>query len=305
MLEIVARALSLVAIVGIGLGIKRLGWVTKDHFALFAKLVLGITLPCALVTSFNDYHLDRALLGLTALGLLLNVAQQGIGYLLAARRGREDQAFAVLNSGTYNIGAFATPYVSGFVGPHAMIYSSLFDIGNAVGSAGVGYGWGMALAGDPGAHRWRDTGRTLASSPIFVTYMGLLALKLLDLRLPDMLITFTATVGAANPFLAMLMIGIGLELRLHRNKYVAAARHLAVRYVFSTVVAVGCWTLLPLPAEARVVLVMLMFAPIASMVPGFTGKAGLDVELSAFMASVTLVIGIVAMPTLYLALNPA
>ena len=303
MLDIAARALSLVAIVGIGLGIKRLGWVTKEHFGLFAKLVLGITLPCALLTSFNDYHLDRALLGLTVLGLLVNIAQQGVGYLLALRRGRREQAFTVLNSGTYNIGAFATPYLSGFMGPHAMIYSSLFDIGNAVGSAGVGYGWGMALAGEPGAHRWRDTARTLAASPVFVTYIALLLLKLLDLRLPDLLITFTSTVGAANPFLAMLMIGIGLELKLHRSKYVAAAWHLAVRYAFSIVVAVACWTLLPLPAEARVIVVMLLFAPIASMVPGFTGKAGLDVELSAFMTSVTLVIGIVAMPSLYLLLT--
>ena len=303
MLDIAARALSLVAIVGIGLGIKRLGWVTKDHFGLFAKLVLGITLPCALLTSFNDYHLDRALLGLTVLGLLVNIAQQGIGYLLSVRRGRREQAFTVLNSGTYNIGAFATPYLSGFIGPHAMIYSSLFDIGNAVGSAGVGYGWGMALAGDPGAHRWRDTARTLAASPVFVTYVALLLLKLFDLRLPDLLITFTSTVGAANPFLAMLMIGIGLELKLHRAKYLAAARHLAARYVFSTVVAVACWTLLPLPAEARVVVVMLLFAPIASMVPGFTGKAGLDVEMSSFMTSVTLVIAIVAMPSLYLFLT--
>lgn len=300
MLEIAARALSLVAIVGIGLGIKRLGWVTKDHFGLFAKLVLGVTLPCALFTSFNDYHLDRALLGLTALGLVVNVVQQGIGYLLASRRGRREQAFTVLNSGTYNIGAFATPYLSGFMGPHAMIYSSLFDIGNAVASAGIGYGWGMALAGEPGSHRWRDTARTLAASPVFVTYIALLLLKLFDLRLPDLLITFTSTVGAANPFLAMLMIGIGLELRLRRSKYVAAARHLAVRYAFSIAAAVVCWTLLPLPAEARVVLVMLLFAPIASMVPGFTGKAGLDVELSAFLTSVTLVIGIIAMPSLYL-----
>ena len=31
--------------------------------------------------------------------------------------------------------------------------------------------------------------------------------------------------------------------------------------------------------------VMLLFAPIASMVPGFTSRARLDVELSAFMAS--------------------
>jgi predicted permease len=303
MLEIAARALSLVAIVGIGLGIKRLGWATKDNFGLFSRLVLGVTLPCALLTSFNDYHLDRALLGLTVLGLLVNVVQQGIGYLCAARRGRREQAFAVLNSGTYNVGAFATPYLSGFMGPHAMIYSSLFDIGSAFSSAGIGYGWGMALAGEPGAHRWRDTGRTLAGSPVFVTYVALLLLKLFDLRLPDVLITFTSTVGAANPFLAMLMIGIGMEVQLHPAKYAAAAKYLAVRYAFSIVVAVACWTLLPLPAEVRLVLVMLMFAPIASFVAGFTGKAGLDVELSAFMTSVTLVVGIVAMPTLYLALH--
>lgn len=303
MLEIAARALSLVAIVGIGLWVKRLGWVSKDDFGLFARLVLGITLPCALLTSFNDYHLDRALLGLTALGLLVTVVQQGIGYLLAARRGRREQAFAVFNSGSYNIGAFATPYLSGFVGPQAMIYSTLFDIGAAVGTAGVGYGWGMALAGEPGSHRWRDTGRTLARSPVFVTCVALLLLKLFDLRLPDLLIIFTSTVGAANPFLAMLMIGIGLELKLPPAKYAAAARHLAVRYAFSIVVAGVCWTLLPLPIQARVILVMLLFAPISTMVTGFTAKARLDVELSAFMTSVTLVIGIVAMPSLYLLIH--
>ena len=151
MADIVTRALALVAIVGIGLGIKRLGWVTKDQFGLFARLVLGITLPCALFTAFNDYHLEYALLGLTVLALVINVGQQAIGYLLASRRGRREQAFAVLNSGSYNIGAFATPYLAGFMGPHAMVYSTLFDFGTAFSAAGVGYGWGMALAGEPGS----------------------------------------------------------------------------------------------------------------------------------------------------------
>lgn len=303
MLEIAARALSLVAIVGIGLGIKRLGWASKDDFGLFSRLVLGVTLPCALLTSFNDYQLEYVLLGLTALGLAVTVIQQVIGYALTSRRDRSERAFAVLNSGSYNIGAFSTPYLSGFMGPQAMIYSSLFDIGNAFASAGVGYGWGMALAGDPGTHRWRDTARSLLSSPVFVTYLVVLLMRLLDLRLPDLVITFTGIVGAANPFLAMLMIGIGLELKLHRSKYVAAARYLAIRYTFSALAAWACWTLLPLPAEARLVVVMLLFAPIASMIAGFTGKAGLDVELSAFMTSASLVVGIVAMPTLYLALG--
>lgn len=305
MLEIVVRALSLVAIVGIGLGIKRLGWASARDCGLFSKLVLGVTLPCALFTSFNDYHLEFALLGLTVLALVVNLTQQVLGYALAARKGRREQAFAVLNSGSYNIGAFATPYLGGFMGPHAMIYSTLFDFGTAFSSAGVAYGWGMSLANEPGEHGWRELVRTLSRSPVFVTYLVLLVMRLLDLRLPDEVITFTSIVGAANPFLAMLMIGIGLELKLHPSKYRAAARMLAVRYAFSTVVAVLCWYLLPFPVEARLVVVMILFAPIASMMPVFTGHAGLDVELSAFMNSVTMVVGIVMLPTLYLALHAA
>lgn len=299
------RALSLVAIVGIGLLLKRVGWASKDDFGLLSKIVLGITLPCALFTSFNDYHLEYVLLGLTALAFVLNIAQQVIGYLMARRRGRRAQAFAVLNSGSYNIGAFATPYLGGFMGPHAMIYSTLFDFGTAFASAGVAYGWGMTLAREPGRHGWRELVRTLAGSPVFVTYLALLAMRLLDWSLPPAVITFTSIVGAANPFLAMLMIGIGLELRLGRDKYRSAARLLAVRYMFSVVAAVLCWNLLPLPLEARLVVVMLLFAPIASMMPVFTARAGLDVELSAFMNSVTILVGIVAMPSLYLVLTSA
>lgn len=303
MTDIVTRALALIAIVGVGLGIKRLGWVTRHDFGLFAKLVLGITLPCALFTAFNDYHLEHALLGLTALALLLSMAQQVIGYVVTSRRGRREQAFAVLNSGSYNIGAFATPYLSGFMGPQAMIYSTLFDFGTAFATAGVAYGWGSALAGEPGSFRWRNTARTVSRSPVFVTYLALLVMRLLGVRLPDPVITFTATVGAANPFLAMLMIGVGLELKLNRSKYAMAVKYLSVRYAFSIAAAFACWAWLPLPAEARVVVVMLLFAPIASMVPGFTAKAGLDVELSAFMTSVTLLIGILALPSLYLLLS--
>ncbi|MGC3995145.1 MAG: hypothetical protein QM779_13695 [Propionicimonas sp.] len=303
MLDIVVRALSLVAIVGIGVAIKRAGWVGREDFGKFSKIVLGVTLPCALFTSFNDYHLEYALLGLTVLAFGLNVAQQLIGYAMAARRGRREQAFAVLNSGSYNIGAFATPYLSGFMGPHAMVYSTLFDFGGAFSSAGLAYGWGMTLASEPGTHGRRELVRTLAGSPVFVTYVVLLAMRLLDLRLPDAVITFTSIVGAANPFLAMLMIGIGLELRLHPTKYRAAARMLGVRYAFAAVAAVACWFLLPLPADARLVVVMVLFSPIASMMPVFTARAGLDVELSTLMNSVSILVGIVAMPTLYLALH--
>jgi malate permease and related proteins len=302
-LDTLLRALTLVAIIGIGQLAKRLGWVSTSDFSKFSKIVLGVTLPCALFTSFNSFHVEFALLSLAIFGLVVNFALQVIGYLQTRRRSRQDQAFAVFNSGSYNIGAFSTPYLSGLIGPHAMIYSSLFDIGTAIASAGIAYGWGMSLAHESGRMRFGRIVRTVATNPVFVTYLTLLVMQLLSLRLPDQLIVFTSTVGAANPFLAMLMIGIGLDLRLSRSKYLDAARLLARRYLFGIVVAVGSWYLLPLPVEARLVVVMLLFAPIAAMVPAFCAEADLDVELASFANSVSVLVAILTMPTIYLILG--
>jgi predicted permease len=302
-LDTLLRSLTLVAIIGIGQLIKRLGWVSTADFSKFSKIVLGVTLPCALFTSFNSFRVELTLLGLAVFGLLVNLTLQVVGYLQTRRRSREDQAFAVLNTSSHNIGAFATPYLSGLIGPHAMIYSSLFDIGTAVGSTGVAYGWGMSLVHPSGRLGFGALVRKVGTNPVFVTYVTLLLMQLLSLRLPDQLIVFTSTVGAANPFLAMLMIGIGLDLRLTRSKYVDAARLLGRRYLVGVVIAIGSWYLLPLPAEARLVVVLLMFAPIAAMIPGFCAEAGLDIELASFVNSVSVLVAMVAMPSLYLLLS--
>lgn len=123
MVEIAVKALSLVAVVGLALVLKRVGWASIRDFPLVSRLVLSVTLPCALLTSFNEYTLDTALLSLVLIGLVATSAQQVIGYLLARRRGRREQAFAVLNSGSFNIGAFGMPYLSGFMGPQAILCS--------------------------------------------------------------------------------------------------------------------------------------------------------------------------------------
>lgn len=296
-MEIVSRALSLIAIVAIGVGIKRLGWVTKDQFPLFANLVLKVTLPCALITSFNDFTITTALLGIAALGIVVNLAYQVTGYLMNLRGSHTDQAFGVLNLGTFNMGAFATPYLGAFMGPQAVVFASLFDVGNAVQAAGVGYAAGMSLGRNERPHPLRLL-RTMFTNVVFVVYLSLLVIRLAGWRLPDPVIVFTSTVGNANTFLAMVMIGVGLELGLSRAKYLAAARYLAVRYLIAAAFGLAIWLLLPMGHLERVVLVIVLFAPIASMTPGFTSEAGADVELSAFMTSVSIVVAIVAMPLL-------
>lgn len=100
----------------------------------------------------------------------------------------------------------------------------------------------------------------------------------------------------------MLMIGIGLEVRLDGARYGRAARYLSLRYAISTVLALGAWQL-PLPHDFRLLLVMVLLAPIASMAPGYTSVIRGDVTLGTFMTSVSIRVGIVAMPTLLVLLG--
>ncbi len=301
MSDILVRALSLVAIIGIGYGAKRVGWVKASHFPMFARIMMRVTLPCALATGFNSATVAPGLLGIVALAFGVNVLQQLAAALRYRHDGARGQAFGILHGGTYNIGAFTIPYVTGFMGPGAVLFASLFDVGNVLAAAGVGYAWAMSLTRGR-AITLRSLTRDLMN-PILLVYVSLIVLRLLHLSLPAPVISFTSLVGAANPFMAMFMIGIGLALRPGRAKVRSAWRRLVWRYTFAVAFAAAIWLLVPYDKEIRLTLVLCLFAPIASMVPGFVAESDGDVELSTYLNSASILVAVIAMPAAYLVLT--
>ena len=292
-MDVVVKAAVLVSIIAVGFTIKRLGWVSASLFTPLSIIALRVTLPAALAVSFDSFTLSPSLFALPLLALVLNLALMGAGYLAGRRRG--DRAFGVLTVQSFNIGLFAIPYVSTFVGPQGIVYAAMFDIGNSIAGAGIGYAWGMSLASGKRV-TLASFLRTVATSPVLVAYVLLGAINVFGLHLPGPVLSFASTVGAANTFVAMLMIGIGLELVLPGHKYLTAVRLLGVRYAVVAGFAVAVWFVPGLDAGVRAVLCMLAFAPIAAMISAFVDEAGLDVETSAFMTSMSILVGIVAMP---------
>lgn len=269
---ILLKAASLVMIIVIGYSIKRLGWVSARDFPIFSNIVLRITLPCALAVSFDTFHLTASLVFLAVLAFGANLVQESAGYFLDRHRGRRAQAFSVLNVGGYNVGLFATPYLAGLIGHEAIAYALIFDVGNSLAAGGVAYAWSSALSHpDRKMSIWRFV-RQILRSPVFDTYLFLILLKLFDLHLPRVVISFATIAGNANTFLAMLMIGIGLEVSLPRAKYAAAGRYLALRYALAAVFVSIMWFVLPAAPMVKLVLAMLLFAPIPSMARGLRVK---------------------------------
>ena len=295
-IDVLSKAAALVLIIVIGYAIKRRGWVDGSAVGIFGKILLNITLPAAIITSFNTVEIRPDMLSVIAVGAGAVLVGLVVGFVVHHGQDRRAQAQALLSVAPFNIGLFAIPYLSTFVGPEGILIAGLFDIGNGLASITVGYTGAVLLARGGGEVR---TGRLLLKTvlqPVFVCYVTMVALRLAGLQLPSAITGFTSIVGAANTFLAMLMIGIGLEIVLDRSRYAAAARILVTRYVVMVPLAFAVWFLLPLTPLEKGVIIMIFAAPIASMSAAFSAELDLDIGIATFAISASVIVSIIAMP---------
>ena len=292
MLEILTRAGSFVAIIVLGYVLKRIGVFKEEDFSVLSKICIRITLPAAIVTSFAGKEIDPGLLVLLFLGLGCGVIYIILGFLLNRRNSREQQAFDILNLPGYNIGCFAMPFAQSFLGPMGVIATSLFDSGNAFVCLGGSFGVASSVK-DGRGFDFRRVLRALSRSVPFITYLTMVVLNLLHIRLPGMVVECAGIIGGANSFMAMFMIGVGFKLALgDREQLGKIVRLLAVRYGVGAIFAVIFYFVLPFDVQVRQALVILAFAPIGSAVPPFTAELGGDVGLSSAINSMAIVISI-------------
>ena len=213
-----------------------------------------------------------------------------LGFVLNLRASKEKRAFEILNLPGYNIGNFTSPFIQGFLGPTGIVVTSLFDTGNAFVCLGGALGIASMIRSGQGLDLKR-LGKALLTSVPFLCYITMTVLNLIGLSLPDPIITFAGIVGSANPFIAMLMIGIGFKLG-GKGQVWQILKILVPRYAIAASLAVACYYLLPFSLEARQAVVILLFSPIASAVPAFTGQISGDTGLSSAINSIAIVISI-------------
>ena len=295
--EILIKAGCYIAIIVLGYVLRQRGFFGPEAFGLLSKIVIKVTLPCALIASSAGKPIDATMLAISALGLGGGVLYMIAGWLLNRKGSREEQAFGVLNVPGYNIGTFALPFTQGFLGPMGVLTTSLFDVGNAFVCLGGSFGVARAMKEGGRVNLGRILKAPLTSIP-FLTHVVLVTLNLLHWNVPGPIVTFAGIVGNANAFLAMLMIGVGFKLSGDRRQYGTIAKILVTRYAIAAVLALLYYFVLPFSLEIRQALVILAFSPIGSAVPVFTAELKSDVGLSSAINSIAIVISIVIIVTL-------
>ena len=291
MLDILTRAGSFIGINVLGYVLKRIGFFKQEDFTILSRITIRITLPATIVTSFAGKEIDPSMLSLTFLAIGCGLLYIAIGFFINRNKTKEQQAFEMLNLPGYNIGTFVIPFAQSFLGPLGVIAVSLFDTGNAVICLGGAYSL-AAMVKDGSGFSIKRIVNALAKSVPFVFYIVMLMLNLTKFPIPNFVVSFAGTIGSANAFMAMLMIGVGFKLGGEKSQIKTIVKLLSIRYGLATIFAIIFYFVLPFPLEVRQALVILAYSPIGSAVPGFTGELKGDVGLSSALNSIAMVISI-------------
>ena len=299
MADILVRAGCYVSIIVLGYVLRRVGFLGPETFGVLAKIVLKITLPAAIITTSAGRALDAGLLSIVLLSLAASAVYMAVGYLLNRKKGRGAQGFAIVNFPGYNIGTFALPFTQSFLGPMGMIATNLFDVGNSFICLGGSYCIASSVKDGTGFSMKRIVKSAVTSVPL-MTHFVMVSLNLAGLQLPKPILSLAGLIGNANAFLAMLMLGVGMNLSGGSSRMRYIAKHLAIRYSLAAVFAAAFYFLLPFELEVRRALVILCFAPFASATPVFTAELKEDSGLSATINSFSVVCSIVLIIALLL-----
>ena len=292
---ILLKAFTFVALIVLGYALKKIRYFSTVDFSSVSRIVLGITLPCAVITNFSTMQIQVSLLLLVLLGLGLDLFLSWIGFLWKKRESREEAAFHVINLSGFNIGSFGMPFVQNFLGAGGIVPVCIFDVGNAIMCTGATYTLAATVLKSGEKQTLGSFLKNLVSSVPLDTYVIMLILTLCRVRLPDFVLQITSLAGSANPFLCMLMIGIGFEFHLNKRYIRRVFSILAVRYFLAIALAAVFYLFLPMPQESRLAVALVMLTPISACGPAFSYRLGLDVELSSAVNSLGILISLVLM----------
>lgn len=291
------KPMSYVAVIALGFLLRRTGFLGEEARANLSKIMLTVTLPCAIVQAFNGLEPDAGMFLIAGIGLLC--AGLPILFMYATTHGQDTalRAYRMLNIGGYNIGCFSVPLLSVFFGSTGVVAACLFDIGNAVVMTGGAYAMTSTLLKTGGEQR-ESAGQILLKflrSVPFDTYMALLLVSALGLRIPDAVFTLTQPAGQANAFIAMLIIGLAFEPAADRALLKETARELFFRYAFASVFALALYFLAPFDLLTRQVLAVVCFAPLSSLSPIYTERCRGSAALASFTNSASIAVSLVCM----------
>lgn len=255
-------------IIALGYIIKKFNLITEKEGAVLAKLVLNITLPALVITTFSTLKFDVSLSFLPIICIVYGLIMATLAVLFFKNETGNNRGLLTMLIPGFNIGLFAFPFVEAILGQKALKYVAMFDMGNSMLVFGICYLLAFYFSSEETNFNFKSISNELIKSIPLVVYILTLIINIAGFHYPSFIISTSQIVSKANMPLSLLILGIYLNFKLEGGNWPKITKVLAVRYIIGLSVGIFLYFTLPFEALFReIILICLILPPPLMMIP--------------------------------------
>ncbi|MBA2779254.1 AEC family transporter [Billgrantia kenyensis] len=295
--------LPVFAMVFIGLGLKRLGWIDQAFISTASSLVFKATMPTLIFLSIIKADLDATLNP----GLLGFFALATLGSFLLAwgwailRVPYADRGVYVQGAFRGNCGIVGLALAAGMYGEYGLSAGGLL-LGVVILTYNAFSVIALATYQEGKSADWRSIIHHIVRNPLILAVVAAVPVAALELRLPGWLMTSGEYFASLTLPLALICIGATLSLGSIRASGSLATGASVMKMVTLPLLATLAAWLVGFEGRELGVLFLFFASPTAAasfvMVKAMGGNAALSaniIALSTLMASLTITLGVFAL----------
>ena len=288
------QVLTLFILLAIGFAMGKLYWLDDWGAAGISNILLYIVTPAILLTSFQrefvaaDFRNFGLILSASTILHLLLLGSSCLAIHDADVQRQRILRFAVIFS---NCGYMGYPLMQALVGKVGVYYGSAYVVVFNVLAWTLGV---YMISGDKKKLRLRP----LLCNPGVLGTVAALTLYLLQIKIPDILMTPLEHISNLNTPLPMIVIGYQLSQANVKKAFQGLNTLLTtlLRLVISPLLALGICLLLGLRGDVAIVLMVAASTPPAALLGMFAVKYKADASTASSMVSGVTALSILTMP---------
>lgn len=292
--EILTKSFGMIFMICLAYFLKKRGVFKADDSKIIATLILTVNLPCVVISGFKEFAMTTSLVVALLAGFLFNVVCITVGYLISVRKSKENKLLYMMTAGGYNVGIFTIPFVASFLPPSAMLATLMFDMGNAPMVFGGLSATTSVVVNKEKTNPMPILLKKLSKSVSLISYICLFIIYTLGFTLPSQVFVVTDIAAGATGYLAMIMVGLMVEVKIPIDELKAVSGCIVTRYACSALFAVGVFYS-PLPYDIRKALMICAFAPLSTSSMVLGQEIGCKPVHMGIVGSVTIMVSIVCM----------
>ncbi|GCE32130.1 hypothetical protein KDA_76140 [Dictyobacter alpinus] len=285
------KTLPLLFIFFVGLGLKRMNVLKKEHAPMISQLILKIALPSAIISSLSSMEISPKLLLLPVSGIAIVTILLGIGFILAPLMGLQGKtrgAF-LMAFPTLELGSVGNAFMLAVYGPDGLAQIALLDLGNSFFFFTVVAFLARAFGRSTERFRLSSALLSFAMTPVIWAYAIGIGFNLLHIHIA-MLSNLFASLAQALLLLIMLLIAVEFELK--PSPMMRSILAMYFKLALGVIVGLGVCLIFGFTGMTRVAVVLGASLPSSLMTVVYARKNALDAQFLASQLSLALPVAI-------------